>query len=108
MKVRSVRIENFKRFAPPGCRVDIVNTTLHKTADRFLLLGDNATGKTTVLQAIALTLALASGEIKAPAQLRWAGWMGERYLANGPPQVEVEVTFDEDELLATQEVARRW
>ncbi len=36
-----------------------------------LLLGDNGSGKTTVLQAIALTLSLASRRIAQPSDFDW-------------------------------------
>lgn len=40
------------------------NQTLNAVSNRFLVLGDNGTGKTTLLQAIALPLALATKQIR--------------------------------------------
>ena len=58
MKVASIRLQNFKRFE--DLEIELRNSLTGDVADRFLLLGDNGTGKTTVLQAIALCLSLAS------------------------------------------------
>jgi hypothetical protein len=110
MKIRRVVIENFKRFGPPsgGLELKIENSALGELADRFLLLGDNGSGKTTVLQAIALTLSLAARRTRDVAEFRWAGWLPERYMQHGPPVVELDVTFEDSEIVATQEAARLW
>lgn len=55
MKVESIGINNFKRFE--SMEVSFKNQTLNTVSNRFLVLGDNGTGKTTLLQAIALPLA---------------------------------------------------
>ena len=91
MRLRRATIENFKRFAPPGIELDFCNTALGEVADRFLVLGDNGSGKTTVLQAIAVTLALAAHKISDVGGLWWKGWMPERYFAHDNPVVQVEV-----------------
>jgi len=108
MRLRRATIENFKRFAPPGIELDFCNTALGEVADRFLVLGDNGSGKTTVLQAIAVTLALAAHKISDVGGLWWKGWMPERYFAHDNPVVQVEVELTEDEIEATQQAARRW
>ncbi len=51
MKVESILIKNFKRF--DHLEVSFKNQTLNTISNRFLVLGDNRTGKTTLLQAIA-------------------------------------------------------
>jgi hypothetical protein len=108
MRVRRVTIENFKKFSPPGIALDLHNQALDDISDRFLVLGDNGSGKTTVLQAIAVTLALAARKIPDVGRFWWKGWLPERYFAHDNPRVEVEVEFSDDELAATQEAARRW
>jgi len=108
MRIRRVLIENFKKFSPPGVELDLHNEALGDIADRFLILGDNGSGKTTILQAVAVTLALAARKIPGIDRLWWKGWVPERYFAHGSPQVEIEVEFSDDENAATQEAARRW
>jgi hypothetical protein len=71
-------------------------------------LGDNGTGKTTVLQAVALCLSMASGRTRSVADFNWLGWVSGRYERWGRPAVELEVHFDREEIQATQEAARRW
>lgn len=108
MKLRRARIENFKKFAPPGVEIDLRDEALGEVAEQYLVLGDNASGKTTVLQAIALTLALAQRKTRTIERFSWTGWAPERLLLRGDPVVELEVEFEEDEIAATHEAARRW
>jgi hypothetical protein len=108
MKLRRARIENFKKFAPPGIEIDFRNAALDEVADRYLILGDNASGKTTVLQAIALSLSLAQRKTRTVERFAWTGWTPERFLVHGDPSVEIEVEFGDDEIAATREAARRW
>jgi predicted ATP-dependent endonuclease of OLD family len=50
MKVESIRINNFKRF--DRLEVSFKNQTLNTISNCFLVLGDNGTRKTTLLQAM--------------------------------------------------------
>ena len=61
MKIESVTIHKFKHFE--NLTIEFKNRTTGEIANQFLILGDNGTGKTTILQAIALCLSLASGRI---------------------------------------------
>ena len=61
MKVESILIKNFKRF--DGLEVYFKNQTLNTVRNQWMLFGNNVTGKTTLLQAIILPLALANGQI---------------------------------------------
>jgi predicted ATP-dependent endonuclease of OLD family len=108
MKVRRCIIERFKKFDPPGVELDLQNQALGEVADRYLILGDNASGKTTILQAIGLTLSLAQRKIPDQRRFGWTGWAPDRLLVGGPPNVELEVEFTDDEIAATKEAARRW
>lgn len=90
MRRRHARVERFKRFDAPGIDIDFQNKATGEIADRFLILGDNASGKTTLLQAIALTLSLAH-VTRESAQVM-VGWRWRRK--------EIENYVIEPELLA--------
>ena len=77
-------------------------------AERFLILGDNGTGKTTVLRAVALCLSMASGRTRSVSDFNWLGWLPGRYERWGRPIVELEIHFDDAEIQATRDAARRW
>jgi len=106
MKIESVTVRNFKRF--DNLEISFKNKTLQEVADRFLILGDNGTGKTTLLQAIALPLELATKKIQSVSDFDWNGFLTGRFWAWGAPYIELEISFEKDELEATCSVARRW
>jgi hypothetical protein len=108
MKIRRCTIERFKRFDPPGVEVDFRNEALGEVAGRYLILGDNASGKTTILQAIGLMLSLAQRKIPDIRGFGWTGWVSDRLSIHGAPSVKLEVEFEDDEITATQEAAWRW
>lgn len=106
MKVESILIQNFKRFE--RLEVSLQNQILKEVSDRFLILGDNGSGKTTLLQAIALPLAFATGRIQNIADFDWIGFLPGRFWRWGTPRIELEVSFETEELDATRNIARRW
>lgn len=106
VKVESISIQNFKQF--DRLSVSFKNKILDEVSDRFLILGDNGSGKTTLLQAVALPLALATGRIRDIADFDWTGFLPGRYWRWGTPRIELEVSFEEEELLATREIAKMW
>lgn len=108
MKVENITISKFKRFSEEPFELDFKNKTLGEVSNRFLLLGDNGTGKTTILQAIALPLALAGRICQQVEDFDWIGFDPGRYYRWGTPRIEVEVSFSDDEISATREVARLW
>lgn len=106
MKVESIYIEKFKQFK--DIEISFKNKILDEVSDRFLILGDNGTGKTTLLQAIALPLALATGRIKDISDFDWIGFLPGRYWRWGSPRIEMQVLFAPEELQATRELAQKW
>ena len=106
MKVARIRLENFKRFQ--NLEIQVKNKLTQDVAERFLILGDNGAGKTTVLQAVALCLSMACGRIRSVTEFNWLGWVPGRYEKWGQPVVEIDVIFDDTEIQATQEAALRW
>jgi len=106
MKISNIHLENFKQFN--NLDIEVRNAVTGDIANRFLLLGDNATGKTTVLQAIALILSMACDSTSRVEKFDWAGWLSSRYRRWGMPVIELTVHFSEQEIQATQEIATRW
>lgn len=106
MKVSKLKIENFKRFK--NLEIEFVNKLTEDISDQFLLLGDNGTGKTTILQAIALCLAMCSGKIRSVSDFSWQGWIPDRYEKWGTPLIELDVSFTNEEIDSTIEVAKKW
>jgi predicted ATPase len=106
MKVESISIQNFKLFE--NLEVSFKHKTLEEVTNRFLVLGDNGTGKTTLLQAIALPLALATKQIQSVTEFDWLGFLPERLCKWGQPRIQLEISFEDEEIEATKEIAERW
>jgi len=106
MKVESISIQDFKLFE--NLKVTFKHQTLEEISDRFLVLGDNGMGKTTLLQAIALPLALATRKIPSVSDFDWIGFIPERFWKWGSPRIQLEVSFEDEEIEATHEVIEKW
>jgi predicted ATPase len=106
MKIESLTLKNFKRFE--NLTIEFKNDRTGEIANRFLILGDNGTGKTTILQAIALCLSMMTGRIQKVSEFDWIGWVPERHWRWGTPQIEMVIRFTDDEFEATREGWQRW
>ena len=106
MKIESILIDKFKRF--DELFISFKNQTLAEVSNRFLILGDNGTGKTTILQAIALPLALATKTISDLNEFSWSGFLASRYYQWGIPTLELEVSLSSQEIESTQHIAQLW
>lgn len=101
MKLKRALIRNFK-----GVREVEIDFTRDDGSLRPItaLVGDNGSGKTTVLQAIALTLSLATRQTKDSTEFRWPGFHADRIESLGPTRVELEVVFTPEELHVVREL----
>jgi hypothetical protein len=106
MKLTRVLVENFKGVE--HFEIDFVTTGDAAPRHITALLGDNGTGKTTVLQAIALTLSMATRRTRSPDQLNWHGFLAERVSSLGPTRVELDVSFDQEEIQTTALLFDEW
>lgn len=105
MKLRRVSIRNFKGIE----EVDLDLVGLDGAPRRLTALrGGNGAGKTSVMQAIAMTLSLATRRTRAPEELHWHGFMADRLATGGDTRVELAVEFTDDELDAIGEVYAAW
>lgn len=105
MHLRRLEIENFKgvaQFSADFLRPDGSPRPL------TMLLGANGSGKTTVLQAIAFVLALATRKIEKPDHFDWSGFLLERIGSRGDTRIALEIGFDDDERMTADQLYRRW
>jgi predicted ATPase len=103
MKVQALCLKNFKRFHKYD--IDFRDPETGLAEDLIVLVGQNGSGKSTILQAIASMLGAATGQLENPSELDWPGF--DLSLANTawarPIGIEVEVEFNQDEIDATRE-----
>lgn len=102
MQITRLHIEHFKGVK--SLDIDFLDELTGEPRPFTLLLGDNGSGKTTVLQAIALTLSLATHKTEEPDKLEWPGFLAERLGSGGKTRVELGVRFTADELSRTREL----
>jgi energy-coupling factor transporter ATP-binding protein EcfA2 len=105
MKLKWASIRNFKGIAGP---LEIDFQAGRGTRPLTCLVGDNGSGKTTVLQAIALVLSLATRRTRSPTEFNWHGFLPERVGSLGPTRVELIVALDQDEIALTRKLFERW
>ena len=106
MKLKRALIENFKGVR--SCEIDFAPAPGAAPRRLTTLVGDNGSGKTTVLQAIALTLSLATRRTRSPNDLRWHGFLAERLSSLGSARVELDVLFDAAELTQIRSLYEEW
>jgi predicted ATPase len=102
MHVSELRLQNFKRFR--DLKLDFRDPETGWPRPLIVLVGENGSGKSTVLQAIAAALGTATHRINMPSALDWPGF--NLRLANqswrSPLDVDLTAYFDLDEIDATQ------
>jgi hypothetical protein len=105
MRLKHVVIHNFKGIHSVEFPTeDAPNALRSLTA----LLGDNGSGKTTVLQAIALTLSMATRRTRDLGSFSWHGFLPERVASLGSTFVELDVAFEPEEVKLTNELFTAW
>lgn len=107
MKVQELRLKNFKRFHNRD--FDFRDPETGLAEDLIVLVGQNGSGKSSVLQAIAAMLGAATGRLSNPAELDWPGFdlsLSDAAWAR-PMGIEVDVEFGQDEIEATREYFAR-
>ena len=105
MRVESIHIHKYHNIRDISIPL---STTGSLPCDRFYIMGGNASGKTSVLQAIALPLALATRKISEVDQFMWGGGHVLHDLCNDGTHIELDISFSNAELLAINDVADMW
>jgi len=104
MKVQSIQLKYFKKFRDQ--LLDFTDSETGLAQDLIVLIGMNGAGKTSVLQAIAATLGVATGRFQQLFDLQWPGYNYE-LLGNNwggfDPEVNLKIQFSKLEIEATQE-----
>jgi len=105
MKLRHVVIRNFKGVREVEFSTE---TASHTPRPLTALLGDNGSGKTSILQAIALTLSMATRRTRDMSSFNWHGFLPERVQSLGPTFVELDIAFEPEEVKLTSELFEAW
>lgn len=105
MKLKHVTIRNFKGIREVEFPAEDSPRAL---TGLTALLGDNGSGKTSVLQAIALTLSLATRRTRDLTSFRWHGFLPERLPSLGPTFVELHIGFEDEEVSLTSQLFEEW
>jgi predicted ATP-dependent endonuclease of OLD family len=108
MRIQKLRLENFKRFQSQD--FDFRDPETELAEDLIVLVGQNGSGKSSALQAIASMLGAATGQLSSPAELDWPGF--DLSLANAawnrPVKIEIDFEFTKDELKASRDAWLIW
>jgi energy-coupling factor transporter ATP-binding protein EcfA2 len=105
MKIKKLLLQNFKVFGPNAPEIDFCDE-LGLPQDMICIVGDNGSGKSTVLQAIAMLLGSATRRSMKPSDLDWPGFNYEYLSRSGlSPIAELTVELDPEEIAATSDFA---
>ena len=108
MKIQSLQLKYFKKFR--SSTFDFTDPETGLARDIIVLIGMNGAGKTSLLQAISSNLGTATGRLKEPSDLEWAGFNYELLGSNWggfEPEVNVEVQFSSGELQAVRDFQQK-
>ena len=104
MKLKHALIQNFK--GAKKCEIDFADRGSPRPVTA--LLGDNGSGKTSVLQAIGLVLSMAGRRTPSADNFRWHGFLADRVSSMGRTRVELTIEFDEPEIKITKSLFQQW
>ena len=105
MKIKKITLQNYKRFVQS--KTFSFTNSDGNINDKTLIVGNNGSGKTSILQAIVILLATAIRDHFSTAELDWPGFE-YRHLQTGklPIKIEAEIVFEDEEIITTQEYAK--
>ena len=105
MHVQSIRLKYFKKFRDSREQFDFTDRETGLARPLVVLVGENGSGKSTVLQGIAAALGPATRRLQRPGDLQWPGFdldlAGSAW--NLPSEVILKIAFSDEERQATIE-----
>ena len=106
MKINKIELANFKKYIEHKEFEFNVSQPKDAVSDITLILGNNGSGKSSILQAVAIVTATASRENFTPDELDWPGF-DYRSASTGrmPPTIKCHYTFHAEEIEAIAEYA---
>lgn len=106
MKIKKLTLQNYKKFVQK--KEFSFTDSEGQINDKTLIVGNNGSGKSSILQAIICLVASATRENFKPTTLDWAGY-DFRYIQTGraPLTISADITFSEDEIDITESYAQR-
>ena len=108
MKIQSLNLKYFKKFKNQP--LDFTDPETGLARDIIVLIGMNGAGKTSILQAIAATLGVATGRLQKLPDLEWPGFNYELLGSNWAkfePEVTLQVQFSSQEIQAVREFQQK-
>lgn len=106
MKVKSIVLKGYKQFKDK--KLDFFDKNTGLAQKLFVIVGENGCGKSSVLQAIASVLGTATGMLKHPSELDWAGFVYSSIRRTDTAfSIKLTMQFEEEELKATSEFAKQ-
>jgi len=105
MKIKKLTIQNYKKFVQP--KIFSFTDKNGNVNESTLIIGNNGSGKTSILQAIVILIGAVVRENFNPQELDWLGFE-YRNLESGklPLKIEAEIIFDDFEIEATKKYAK--
>lgn len=110
MKIKSINLKYFKKFRNLELLEEFTDPETGLARDIIVLIGMNGAGKTSILQAIAATLGVATGRLQKLPDLEWAGFNYELLGSNWGkfgPEVTLQVQFSSQEIQAVREFQQK-